>query len=212
MHSDVRARCAIAREEVAVPAFSAEAIRARAHLRSQRRSRRRSFVAAIVAGFSLVAVAGAAITQQTHLRFTQSGGMVIQTGAKSGSRPIHGNAEIRAAAQRLDFPAVLPAGLPAGTEPVRLYTAGRSLMAITYNLPGAQRRSHHLLWIFLANPQTLANLAAPARYRLRTAGAVREAHWRNGAEEVIVVSNGLLPEELASIERAMKRGSAVSPR
>ncbi len=131
--------------------------------------------------------------------------MVISSSVKTSSRPIHSEAEIRDAAEHLDFRAILPSGLPEGTKPIRLYTAGTSLLAVTYDLPGAERRSHHLLWIFLANPNTMASpYSRPAAYQLRTGHAMSMDLWRTGPEAVIVVSNGLTASELARIKRAMQ--------
>lgn len=206
MHSDLLERCREAREHIGVPAFPASSIRAAAGRKPQPILRRRSVAAVLAATLSLAAIAAAAeMAQQTHVRFTPSGGMVLSSDAKSGSRPIHSTAEIQQAARRLAFPAVLPAGLPAGTQPVRLFTSGRDLIAITYNLPGIERRSHHFLWVFLTDPKALTN-APPsgARYKLRTGGRLSQAHWRVGAEEVIVVSNGLTAQELAAMKRAMQ--------
>src|SRR6185437_10612060 len=204
MQSDLLERCRAARESIQVPPFPSTRIRLAAD-RPRQILRRRSFAAACIAGLSAFAIAAAAVWQQTHISFTHSGGIVIRSDAHSGSRPIHSEAEIRAAAAHLNFRAILPQGLPAGTKPIRLFTSGSDVLAITYNLPGAYRRSHHMLWIFLANPSTLSGKIPSANpYRLRTFGpTMSSAHWRAGPEEVIVVSNGLTLAELAALRRAM---------
>jgi hypothetical protein len=204
MQFDLPERCRAARETIQVPPFPLTQIRLAAD-RPLPIFRRRSFGAACLAGLSAFAIAAAAVWQQTHITFTHSGGMVIRSDAHSGSRPIHSDAEIREAAAHLDFRAILPQGLPAGTRPIRLFTSGSDVLAITYNLPGEYRRSHHMLWIFLANPSTLSGKMPQSKpYRLRTFGrSMSAAHWRVGPEEVIVVSNGLTPAELARLQRAM---------
>lgn len=206
MHSDLLERAQIARENIHVAPFPLDAIRAATSRSAQRPHWRRWPMVALVASLSLVAMGAAGeVVSQTHVHFTPTGGMVIASDAKTGSRPISSTSEVREAAAHLNFAAVLPAGLPDGTTPVRLYTSGSDLMAVTYNLPGAWRASHHLLWIFLANPQTLGSqeLHAPA-YQLRPDSRMLRAQWRAGAEEVIVVSNGLTQTELQTIKRAMK--------
>jgi hypothetical protein len=206
MQFDLLEQCRAARESIQVPPFPLAQIR-RAADRPIPILRRRSAVAAAIAGFSAFAIAAAAVWQQSHIVFTPSGGMVIRSDAHSGSRPIHSDAEVRDAASHLNFHAVLPKGLPPGTTPIRLFTSGRDVLAITYNLPGAYRRSHHLLWIFLANPSTLSGKFPAAKtYKDRTFGrTMSQAHWRVGHEEVIVVSNGLTAAELATLKRAMEQ-------
>lgn len=206
MHSDLLERARVARENINVARFPLDGIRAAMSRTEQRRPRWRLPLTALVTCLSIVAMAAAAeVVTQTHVHFMPTGGMVISSGAKSGSRSIGSDSEVRKAATHLNFEAVLPAGLPDGTKPIRLYTSGSDLMAITYDLPGTWRSSHHLLWIFLANPQTISSqtISAP-RYQLRPDGHMSEARWRIGAEEVIVVSNGLTAAELEAIEHAMK--------
>ncbi|HVA27738.1 MAG TPA: hypothetical protein VNF68_06130 [Candidatus Baltobacteraceae bacterium] len=211
MHSDLLERGRIAREAIDVPAFPLASIRAAVAHPVPAAPRRRSLVAAIAASVSIVAIAAAAeIVQQAHIILPASGGIVISSDAKSSSRWIHTNAEVRDAAARLDFPATIPVGLPVGTRPIRLTTAGSSLLAIDYNLPGAQRRSHHMLWIFLANPSSMAALHASSAgsrplYRLRMNEDMQ--FFRAGAEQVIIVSNGLTLSEFAAIKRAMERAA-----
>ncbi len=134
--------------------------------------------------------------------------MVISSNAKMGSRPIHTEAEIQEAARRLDFPAILPMGLPAGAKPIRLFTAGTSMLAITYELPGTQRSSH-LLWVFLTNRATMSGPARPpqGRYTLQTGERTSLRVWDVGKEAVIATSTGLSDREFATIKRAMEEGT-----
>lgn len=208
MHFDLLERCREVREHIAVPPFPSSSIRAAAEPGPQSLLRRRSIAAALAATLSVAAIAAAAeIAQQSHIRFTPSGGIVLSSDAKSGSRPISSDAEIREAAQHLDFQAILPEGLPAGTKPIRLFTSGRDLIGITYTLPGSERRSHHFLWVFLTDPKTLTNAPPATRYNLRTGDRMSQAHWRVGPEEVIVVSNGLTAQELAAMKSAMQQSA-----
>jgi hypothetical protein len=206
MHSDLYERCHALRQSIDVPPFPVHVIRHAMEKKPRAGIRRRTMAAALAATISLAAIAAAAeFVQQTHVRFTPSGGMVISSDAKSGSRTISSDGEIRQAAQHLSFHAILPAGLPPGSKPIRLFTSGTDMLAITYDLPGAQRRSHHFLWVFLTDPKSLSNAPPARRYRLRTGDKMSQAHWRVGAEEVIVVSNGLTAQELSAMKRAMQR-------
>lgn len=206
MLSNLHERCAAARTGIAVPDFPAERIRAGANDASQQRQprRRNAAVIALVALSLAGAAAAAELAQQTHVNFTKSGGFVIKSDGKSGSRLVHSDAEIREAASHLNFTPVLPMGLPPGTRPIRLFTSGNDLLAITYDLPGVDRRSHHVLWIFLANPDTFSNAPHKSWNReLATPKHMLRASWRSGAEQVIVVSNGLTASELATMKAAM---------
>lgn len=212
MHADLLERCRAAREHIEVPPFPLTSIRTAAARATKPAPRRRTLAAAVLTSLSIVSIAAAAeVLVQTHIHFPPAGGMVISSDAKPSSRAIHSEAEIREAAEHLDFPAILPSGLPEGTQPVRLTTAGSDLLAIDYDLPGVQRRSHHMLWVFLANPSTMAGLKAPYAsssplYRLHMKDDV--ALFRAGAEQVIMVSNGLTATEFAAIKRSMEQEAA----
>jgi hypothetical protein len=212
MQSDLSARCRLARELIDVPPFPLAPIRLAVERSTQAPPHRKSILAIVVASFSVVAIAAAAeISQQTHVQFNPSGGLIISAGPKTkiASRPIHSSAEIHEAARRLDFPAIVPQGLPEGTKPVRLFASGTSLLAITYDLPGVQRRSHQMLWISIANRATTAASNAPAvlRHRMVRGVSMSVAHWGVGPEDVIVISNGLTDPEFAAIKRAMEQES-----
>jgi hypothetical protein len=206
MHAELLECCRLAREQIAVPSFPLASIRERLERSAPRR---RSIVAAIVAGLSLVTIATAAeVLHQTHVTFPSSGGMVFSAD-NIRYQSIRDEAEIRTAAERLNFSAVLPAGLPEGTKPTHLLL-GTDLIGIVYDLPGEQRRLHHLLWIFLANPNTMTS-ADRAREHIKTGRAMTLSHWRVGPEEVIVASNGLTQLELAAIKRGMQREVSSEP-
>lgn len=206
MHSELSAAFSALRERMAVPPLPRAAIVTAAQY-APANSRKRGWTAGAVAILSAFAIAGAAeIATQSHIRFTRAGGMVLSSTAKTQNRVISSENEVKTAAARMNFPVTLPAGLPNGTKPVRLYTSGDDVMAVTYDLPGAWRASHHLMWIFLANPATMAK-AEPnsAVYRLRPDGRMSQARWRAGGEEVLVVSNGLTPAEVEAMKLAMQR-------
>lgn len=209
MPSDLHEVCRLARERIPVPAFPLESIRHAAQGRGVTRvGPKRSLIAGILAAVSIIAVAAAAeiAATQSHIRFTPSGGMVLSSAGKMSSRTITSDSQVREAAAHLDFSAVLPAGLPPGSKPIRLATAGNDVIAVTYDLPGVWRASHHLLWIFLANSATMKTGAATSsRYQLRPDGRMSKALWRVGPEQVIVVSNGLTASELQAIKDAMQR-------
>ena len=205
----------MARERIEAPPFPRAWIRS-ARLRAARpASRWRPIAAAILASLSIVAVAAAAqILERTHLTFTPSGGLVISS-SKSTSRSIHSVDDIREAASKLDFSAVLPAGLPSDAKPVKLDTAGTSLLTVTYDLSPVRGQARHL-WIFLANAATMSGPNAHRASRART-GARYEADLapkgpgydvelaRFGAEAVVIVSNGLTKAEIQTIKRAMQQ-------
>ncbi len=212
MHSDLLERSRIAREAIDVPAFPLASIRAAVARPAPAPARRRSIVAAIVASVSIVAIAAAAeVVQQTRIHFLRQGGLVVSSPDMRSAHDIHSTGEIRAAAARLGFKATIPTGLPDGTIPVRLNTGGKSYLAIDYDLPGIARRSHHMLWIFLADPQTISsqNVSHTSSGRVMRLKMNNEMQtFRAGAEQVIIVSNGLTWSEFAAIKRAMQREAA----
>ena len=206
MHSDLYELCATVRDGMAVPPFPRASIHASVANAAPPRRRKYVMPALVATGALLAMAAAAEVATQTHIGFTPSGGMVIESPLNGGSRAISSDAEIKEAASHLNFRAVLPAGLPEGTKATRLESLGSDAMVVYYDLPGAWRASHHLAWIFLANPATLGNQSSsPARYSLRSGGRMSQAHWRVGAEEVIVVSNGLTAGEIDTIKQAMQR-------
>lgn len=214
MPSNFQMRCVAARELIAVPEFPLLAIRRAAERRPRpvvpkRRSR---LVAALLAGVSIVAVAAAAeIWSNTHIALTPSGGISLAWNKNSGGTPLISHptsAQIAAAVHGLNFTAELPTGLPGNAAPISML-ANRSLMMLQYNLPGASRRSNHLLTIVIANPNAFT---APFKrehgkyeevtlFNGTAAGAA--VHWRIGNEEVIVPHSTITPAELAHLKNAM---------
>jgi hypothetical protein len=208
MHSELSERCRLTRELISVPPFPLASIRSGAQHPTRPPARRRPFIAIALASLSIVTIAAAAeITHRAHIQFTPTGGIIIQADPKTKvfGGPIHSDKEIREAATRLNFAPILPEGLPDGTKPIRVAVFGPDLLAITYDLPGAQRRTHHMLWISIANPTTMAKASAPDVHKTVREMRMSQTHWRVGPEEVIVVSNGATDAEIATIKRAMQR-------
>jgi hypothetical protein len=82
-------------------------------------------------------------------------------------------------------------------------------MQITYNLPGAWRRSNHLLFVILANPKSVTSQGAPpahGKYALQfgQSKGLGAERWMVGQEEVIVLKSTITAAELAHFKAAMK--------
>ncbi len=227
MRSDFDDRCRGARELMPVPAIPLAAIRnaAAAEFRPHELlgygKRRKGLITALLAGVSVAAVAaGAGVLSGTHVFFNLSGPTQLSTDRLDRTKDPTAE-DLRSAARHADFPVVLPAGLPAGTTPTELLTAGPSALLLQYNLPGAWRRSNHILDIVLANPETLGSSPKRARgtYSLEICGICSKvnpqalrvggvaAHeglqWLIGHEGVIVLRSTLTPAELAHVKNAM---------
>lgn len=207
MPSDFEAHCRSAREAIAVPAFPAYAIRA-AVSKSPRGLRRIAVVTAFAAA-SMVAIAAAAMVGGGMLRVTKNGGLVLS--AQHGSVHLHAReSDVGAAVRSADFPVTLPAGMPAGTRLKSLVTAGTSVIVLQYDLPGAWRRSNHLLTIFLANPQAMSGALPRGKYqsvRMSRRPEYLTSQWRAHGEEVVLVAPraGIRPSEISAIRSAMTR-------
>jgi len=164
--------------------------------------------------FSAVAIAVAAeIYARTHVFLNSNGGMApviaVDPGTAGTLNQHATDADLRAAAQRLDFPVVLPAGLPAGTTPFQLSVIGKSAMEITYDLPGAWRRSDHLLFVLLTNERDVVDLngaSVPANARR---GLPMQQHlrtiqvWQVGHEVVVAMADNITMQEIDAMRRAM---------
>ncbi len=214
MQSNFSTVCKNARELIEVPSVPLAAIRrgADTQVTSRFGKRRRGFIAALITGASIAAVAaGAQVWSGSHIYFNRSGSMLVAFNRGADIKNPTTN-ELRSAARDADFPVVLPEGLPTGTTATTLMR-GSSVLLLQYNLPGALRRSNHLLLIFLANPQTLSNSLqrAPSKFRLEfplicggncwfASGGV---HWTIGHEEVLIPRSLLTSSELAHIKSAM---------
>ena len=214
MQSDFALACRNAREAIVVPAIPLDAIRHGALSRPSQRAgrRRRGVLAAAVASLSIVAAAAAAeVFGHVQVSLQPSGTVrVAFDGAGGHWLPVRNPTEqdLHKAARAMNFPVVLPKGLPQGTTAMQLMALGPGAMQITYNLPGASRRSNHLLFVILANPKSVAPADAPspnAKFTMKfgqTKGLGAE-RWIVGQEEVIVLKSTITAAELAHFKAAM---------
>ena len=214
MQSNFEVACRTAREAIAIPALPLDAIRVGAQSRPSEsaRRRRRGVLAAAVASLSVVAVAAAAeMFGHVQISLQPSGAMrVAFDGTGAHWAPVRNPTEqdLQKAARAMNFPVILPKGLPQGTRPEMLVVLGSGAMQIVYDLPGASRRSNHLLFVTLANPKSVAPESAKlprGEYTMevgQTKGA-GAARWTVGQEEVIVLKSTITPVELARFKAAM---------
>ena len=222
MQSNFELSCKHARQAIPVPSIPIDAIRHGAQHRPAERAgrRRRSLLAAAVASLSIVAVAAAA-EMFGHVQIAMSPSGVVNLafdGMDGHWAPVRNptDQDIQKAARAMNFPVILPKGLPEGTNAEGLMVMGPGAMQIAYNLPGASRRSNHLLFVILANPKSVAPEGAnppKARYTMqfgqtRGLGAVR---WMLGKEEVIVLKSTITAPELAHFKAAMMAEAQKAP-
>lgn len=214
MQSDFALACKNAREAIVVPAIPLDAIRHGTLSRPSDRAgrRRRGVLAAAAASLSIVAAAAAAeVFGHVQVTLQPSGTVrVAFDGAGGHWLPVPNPTEqdLHKAARAMNFPVVLPKGLPQGTTAMQLMALGPGAMQITYNLPGASRRSNHLLFVILANPKSVAPADAPppnAKLTMKfgqTKGLGAE-RWMVGQEEVIVLKSTITAAELAHFKATM---------
>jgi hypothetical protein len=200
MQSDLALLCRDARARIDVPAVPLTAIRSAAALP---RPRKLAWLAALVAGISIVAVATAAVLA-THIAFDRTGNMVQISSASLKMKFANPTAaDVDAAVHGANFPVTLPAGLPSGTKLKALWSSDGAIMLL-YDLPGAWRASHHVAWILLANPSTVVSSDAGGRMRVGFARQGKPIHWRAGGEEVIIaMQNSMTSVELTRMKLAM---------
>jgi hypothetical protein len=222
MQSNFELTCKSAREAIAVPALPLDAIRRGLQHRPRERAgvRRRGVLTAVVASLSIVAAAAAAeMFGHVQVSLDPSGAVKIAfDGAGGHWMPIQHpkDQDIQKAARAMNFPVILPTGLPEGTTTAQLMVPGPGAMEISYNLPGASRRSNHLLFVILANPKSVTpDSATPPKsaytmeFGQKTGlGAVR---WMVGQEEVIVLKSTITASELAHFKAAMMAQAAQKP-
>lgn len=215
MQSDFELSCKIARDAIAVPVIPLDAIRYHAQQRPSKKSgrRRRGVVAAIVASLSIVAAGAAAAEVFGHAQVSLNPSGTVDLSFDGGERfrgPLRNpkQQDLEKAARALNFAAILPKGLPKGTDMEGVMVLGPGALQIAYNLPGAWRRSNHLLFVILANPKSVVpKPAKPPKTKFSMefgqttgAGGVR---WMVGEEEVIVLKSTITPAELAHFKSVM---------
>jgi len=214
MQSNFELSCKIARDAIAVPVIPLDTIRYEAQHRPSESAgrRRRGVLAAVVASLSIVAAAAAAdIFGHVQISLNPSGTVHLYfDGGDRFRGPLLNpkQQDLEKAARAMNFAAILPKGLPKGTDAEGLMVLGPGAMQIAYNLPGAWRRSNHLLFVILANPKSVApeNAKPPkTKYTMefgQTTG-VGAVHWMVGQEEVIVLKSTITPSELAHFKTVM---------
>lgn len=210
MQSDFNSLCKDAREGMSVPPIPLAAIRKAAGLRSSLKPRKRwtgSIAAALAGSTLLAAVAGAAVWTGTHIKVDDRTGVFQIRAQKVTHLKTPTFAALRLFVRNADFPILLPTGLPAGTTIASANMFNSSAVMVQYNLPGAWRRSDHLLSVILAKPSTVGDFAKGARgsYEMMVGrkgpGSVR---WAIGKETVLVMSSTITPAELARVKSAMQ--------
>lgn len=208
MPSDFATLCSQARERLEFSQVPLDSIRRSAQeLAASTRARRRPVLIALLAALP-IAAAAAGLWHGTRLSFIDSG---INSGAMQfqfnrGESKAHPTlSQIQAVARNVDFPVVLPAGLPQGTFPVWVMRAGQSAIVLQYNLPGYWRRDDHLLLIILANPQAVgaSRMHQRTKYELIMGNRRGGTHFMAGKEEVFVMRSSLRPQELEDLKDAM---------
>lgn len=215
MQSNFDITCKCARELLHVPAIPMDAIRTRARETERpARGRRRTLVAGLLAGLSIVAVATATELLGARIAFDPHGPTrVYAIGGKMVPHPTRD--DFRAAVDGMNFPVVLPVGLPPHTNATALFRIAKNALFISYDLPGAWRRSNHMLQIAVADPRIVTTGSAlPAIHMpmsFETGGPVANGAqlWHIGAEDVIVLSNTMTPAERTHLKNAMAAAVAA---
>jgi hypothetical protein len=211
MQYDLALLCHDARARIDVPAVPLSAIR-NAATRRKTPLRRRAIIAVLLSALSIGAVAAAAVWQATHVYVGSSGPVDVYAHTMTIKLKNATAADLVSAARQVDFPVVLPTGLPAGTRLWEVGRADRRALMLSYNLPGAWRSSHHLLDIVLADPVIVGSaISDPYKQRLivmRYKQPQRTVRWRVGGEDVIVDWHNLTRAELARMKQAMLTASA----
>ena len=194
------------------------AIRLAAHTRAEQPPKRRTpFLALLLAGATIAGAAAATVLwKDTHVAMNARGSVAVTIpDAKHAKTP--SASDVKAIAAQASFPVVLPAGLPAGTTLKWIYY-NPSTIVFQYDLPGAWRRSDHLMWIVLSDLQA-ANASHDARpsddrwtvlfgaEKHRPLVRVQPQRWIAGGEVVILPPSTITPQELTTIQRAMQARS-----
>lgn len=207
MPSDFATQCAHARERLEFSPVPLDDIRRRAHERTDTMRPRPRWVLVGLLAVLPLAAAAAGLWHGARLSFIDSGinSGAIQFQFDRGEMKAHPTlAQIQAMARNVDFPVVLPSGLPQGTFPVMVMRAGNSALVLQYDLPGYWRRDDHLLRIVLADPRAVAGsrLHQRTKFQLIMGNRRGGTHFRAGTEDVFVMRSSLRPQELEHLKNA----------
>jgi hypothetical protein len=197
--------CESARLCIVVPEIPLAAIRSAAQLPPSSSKRPKRIVAGILAGMVILGAAAAAeLWKGAHVSFGPSGAMHLSTVDEFRLKKNPTTDDLRNIARRARFPVQFPGGLPPGTTIAEI-GYGPSILLVDYNLPGAWRRSNHLLRIVLADPRALTSPSSPHAFVFRIGGlaAKGSVQWSIGRELVIVMRSTATPAELENIRRTM---------
>lgn len=202
MFSNVSEAFLQARADIAVPDPPIAAILRRLQeSKPPRRRWKRSGTGMLFGAAAITACVAAATLVHTHVGLQ---GSRVTISAEHGSVIEHADQRaLTAAVRHANFAVRLPSGLPSGSRLFQMVTGGKSLIAITYDLPGAWRRDDHLLMMLLMNPQAVGSSNVGNARRSVSPSERYRGQWRSGDEEVIVLSDKLTARELAAIKRAM---------
>jgi hypothetical protein len=205
MHCEFKTMCEHARAGIPVPEIPLAAIRDGAERKPPPNWRRRRVGTAIV---SVLLIAGAAAAAElwrgAHVSFGPSGTVRMSTTDDFHLKRDPSPEDLRAIARDATFPVQYPSGLPAGTTLGEIGYSP-SIILLDYNLPGAWRRSNHLLRIWLADPRTLTAPRSRRAFVFKMGGlaATGSVRWNVGHELVIVMRSMATPTEIENFRRSM---------
>jgi hypothetical protein len=171
MPSEFQAMCETARAGISVPEIPLAAIRSAANQVPAPSKRRKRIFAFVLSG---LVVAGAAAAAElwdngAHLSFGPSGSLMMSTIDEFHVKKDPTADDLRTIARGTTFQVQYPTGLPEGTTLGEI-GYGPSVMLLDYNLPGAWRRSNHLLRIWLVDPRVLTAPKSPHAFAFKTGG------------------------------------------
>jgi hypothetical protein len=206
MQDDLVLVCRDARARIEVPAVPLSAIRNAAALPQPRKT---GWFTALIASISIVAIAAGAAALGTRVVIDSAGRTQVIFNAPHAQSANPTAADVAAAVQRANFPVTLPAGLPRGSQ-LKQLVSSNSAIILRYDLPGTWRASHHIAWIVLANPETVATSDTAGRMQLELSSQGQPIHWRIGGEEVIIAMHSAMTQgELAQMKQAMTMASTA---
>jgi hypothetical protein len=207
MRSKFHVICANAREGIAVPEVPLVAIQNAAADRpapAESKRRKRILYALLVGASVTGAGAVAQLWNGTDVTFGPSGALQMSTVEEFRLKKDPSSQDLRAVVSRATFPVQLPVGLPPGTTLAEV-AYGPSFILLDYNLPGAWRRSNHLLRIALVDPRAFSTTTGAHAFIMRMGGlaATGSVRWYVGREVVIVMRSKATPVEIKRIKAAM---------